>query len=89
MHALSRQESEFNAAAKSPVGASGLMQLMPSTAKAVAKAYKVKFDANQLTNASYNTQLGEAHLRDLIDSYNGSYFRRLPPTMPGGASPNG
>ena len=84
VHALSRQESEFNAAAKSPVGASGLMQLMPSTAKAVAKAYKVKFDANQLTNASYNTQLGEAHLRDLIDSYNGSYFLSLAAYNAGG-----
>jgi soluble lytic murein transglycosylase len=84
VHALSRQESEFNAAAKSPVGASGLMQLMPSTAKAVAKAYKVKFDVNQLTNASYNTQLGEAHLRDLIDSYNGSYFLSLAAYNAGG-----
>ena len=84
MHALSRQESEFNAAAKSPVGASGLMQLMPSTAKAVAKAYNVKFDANQLTNASYNTQLGEAHLRALIDSYNGSYFLSLAAYNAGG-----
>jgi peptidoglycan lytic transglycosylase len=84
VHALSRQESEFNAAAKSPVGASGLMQLMPSTAKAVAKAYKVKFDANQLTNASYNTQLGEAHLRNLIDSYNGSYFLSLAAYNAGG-----
>ncbi len=77
VHALSRQESEFNAAAKSPVGASGLMQLMPATARAVAKAYKVQFSAAQLTNAAYNTQLGEAHLRDLINSYNGSYFLSL------------
>jgi len=84
VHALSRQESEFNAAAKSPVGAAGLMQLMPATARAVAKAYKVKFDVNQLTNASYNTQLGEAHLRDLIDSYNGSYFLSLAAYNAGG-----
>jgi soluble lytic murein transglycosylase len=84
VHALSRQESEFNAAAKSPVGASGLMQLMPSTARAVANAYKVKFDANQLTNAAYNTQLGEAHLRQLIDSYNGSYFLALAAYNAGG-----
>ncbi len=84
VHALSRQESEFNAAAKSPVGASGLMQLMPSTARAVANAYKVKFDANQLTNAAYNTQLGEAHLKQLIDSYNGSYFLALAAYNAGG-----
>jgi soluble lytic murein transglycosylase len=84
VHALSRQESEFNAAAKSPVGASGLMQLMPSTAKAIARAYNVKFDVNQLTNAAYNTQLGEAHLRDLIDSYNGSYFLALAAYNAGG-----
>src|SRR4029078_12262560 len=84
VHALSRQESEFNAAAKSPVGASGLMQLMPSTATAMSRAYNVKFDVNQLTNAAYNTQLGEAHLRDLIDSYNGSYFLALAAYSAGG-----
>ena len=84
VHALSRQESEFNAAAKSPVGASGLMQLMPATARAVAKAYKVQFSAAQLTDAAYNTQLGEAFLRDLIDSYNGSYFLALAAYNAGG-----
>jgi soluble lytic murein transglycosylase len=84
VHALSRQESEFNAAAKSPVGASGLMQLMPGTAKAVAKQYKVKFQAADLTNPTYNVQLGEAHLRDLIDSYSGSYFLALAAYNAGG-----
>lgn len=77
MHALSRQESEFNASAKSPVGASGLMQLMPGTARAIAKEYKVKYEASALTNPAYNVQLGEAHLSDLIDSYSGSYFLAL------------
>jgi soluble lytic murein transglycosylase len=81
---LSRQESEFNAAAKSPVGASGLMQLMPGTAKAVAKAYKVKYLPKQLTDASYNAQLGEAHLRDLISSYSGSYIMTLAAYNAGG-----
>src|SRR6478672_8385319 len=84
VHALSRQESEFNAGAKSPVGAAGLMQLMPGTAKAVAKEYKVKFVPAQLINPTYNVQLGEAHLRDLIDSYRGSYFLALAAYNAGG-----
>ncbi len=77
VHALSRQESEFNAAAKSPVGASGLMQLMPATARGVARRYKVQYSQAQLTNPVYNSQLGEAFLSDLIDSYSGSYFLAL------------
>jgi peptidoglycan lytic transglycosylase len=84
VHALSRQESEFNAGAKSPVGASGLMQLMPGTAKAVAKEYKVKFVPAQLTDPTYNVQLGEAHLRDLINGYRGSYFLALAAYNAGG-----
>lgn len=77
VHALSRQESEFNAAAKSPVGASGLMQLMPATARGVARRYKVDYSPAKLTNAAYNTQLGEAFLNDLITNYDGSYFMAL------------
>jgi soluble lytic murein transglycosylase len=84
VHALSRQESEFNAGAKSPVGASGLMQLMPGTARAVARQYKIKFAAAQLTDPAYNIQLGEAHLRELIDSYSGSYFMALAAYNAGG-----
>jgi peptidoglycan lytic transglycosylase len=77
VHALSRQESEFNAAAKSPVGASGLMQLMPATARGVARRYKVAYSQARLTNPAYNQQLGEAFLSDLIDGYSGSYFMAL------------
>ncbi|MGD9501790.1 MAG: transglycosylase SLT domain-containing protein, partial [Methyloceanibacter sp.] len=84
VHALSRQESEFNAAAKSPVGASGLMQLMPATARMVAKQYKVQYSVNQLTNAAYNTQLGEAFLRGVIDDYRGSYIMALAAYNAGG-----
>ncbi len=84
VHALSRQESEFNAGAKSSVGASGLMQLMPGTAKAIARQYKVKYQAAQLTNPTYNIQLGEAHLRGLIEGYSGSYFLALAAYNAGG-----
>jgi soluble lytic murein transglycosylase len=44
----------------------------------------VKYDPNMLTNAAYNTQLGEAHLRDLIDSYGGSYILSLAAYNAGG-----
>lgn len=77
VHALSRQESEFNASAKSPVGASGLMQLMPATARGVARRYKVQYSKARLTNPAYNTQLGEAFLNDMIENYDGSYFMAL------------
>ena len=84
VHALSRQESEFKADAKSSVGASGLMQLMPPTARVVAKQYNLKYDAAQLTKPVYNIQLGEAFLGDLIHSYSGSYLLALAAYNAGG-----
>jgi len=84
VHALSRQESEFKPDAKSSVGATGLMQLMPPTARVVAKQYKVKYEAAQLTKPVYNIQLGEAFLGDLIRSYSGSYVLALAAYNAGG-----
>ncbi len=76
--ALSRQESEFNPAAKSPVGARGLMQIMPNTARAIARQHKVRYRRSALTaDPSYNAMLGVAHLGDLINSYRGSYILTL------------
>lgn len=78
LHALSRQESEFNPKARSPVGARGLMQLMPNTARAVARQFKVGYYPARLTSdPAYNLMLGVAHLSDLIDSYDGSYILTL------------
>jgi soluble lytic murein transglycosylase len=74
LHALTRQESEFNAGAVSPAGARGLMQLMPSTARLIASQHKVKFELHKLTaDPAYNVMLGAAFLSRLISSYNGSY----------------
>ena len=85
LHALSRQESEFNPKAKSPVGARGLMQLMPRTALMVARQHKIRYKKSKLTqNPSYNMMLGVAHLRDLMDSYKGSYVLSLTAYNAGG-----
>ncbi len=72
VYALTRQESAFNAKVRSPVGATGLMQLMPSTAQYVAKK-------NQLPNPSIysltlpetNIELGTKYLGSLQESFNG------------------
>ncbi|MCF6198327.1 MAG: lytic transglycosylase domain-containing protein [Hyphomicrobiaceae bacterium] len=76
--ALARQESEFNAKAKSPVGARGMMQIMPGTARQIARQHKVRYSRSRLTSdPSYNISLGVAHLHDLIKKYNGSYILTL------------
>jgi len=70
IYALMRAESHFNPVVKSPVGAVGLMQLMPATAKATAKE-KGRFDVSRLVVPEYNIKLGTRHFRDLMNSYHG------------------
>jgi soluble lytic murein transglycosylase len=73
--AIARQESEFNPRAESTAGALGLMQLLPSTAKEVARKIGQPFNKSALTaNPSYNMQLGSTYLADLINAYRGSYI---------------
>ena len=75
---LARQESEFDPNAGSKVGAQGLMQLMPGTAKIVAKQHGVGFAVGKLTgDPTYNVRLGAAHLADLVADNNGSYVLTL------------
>lgn len=76
--ALSRQESEFNQFAISSAGARGLMQLMPATAKEVAKDLKLGYQPAKLTDdASYNVQLGSHYLQGLLSNWDNNYVLAL------------
>jgi soluble lytic murein transglycosylase len=69
-YAVMRAESAFIPSAKSPVGARGLMQLMPDTAAAVMHTKKI--DPEKLYDPELNIRLGSKHLRELLDKYNGN-----------------
>ncbi|MSO55045.1 MAG: lytic transglycosylase domain-containing protein [Rhodospirillales bacterium] len=76
--AVVRQESAFAVEARSRAGALGLMQLMPATAKAVAKGLKVDVGPGGLTaDPTLNVTLGQAYLGSLLDTFNGSYVLAL------------
>jgi soluble lytic murein transglycosylase len=66
--ALIRQESVFNPLARSPVGARGLMQLMPKT----AKRFRRNVGDKQLVNPQINIELGTKYFKNLIKRYDGN-----------------
>jgi len=72
--AITRQESEFDNMAKSPSGALGMMQLLPSTAREVARKNDIGFDAQKLYDPEYNMLLGSLYLQRMIDNYDGSFI---------------
>jgi soluble lytic murein transglycosylase-like protein len=65
---LIHQESTFNPTARSPVGAVGLMQLMPPTAKELAR--RLHSSAN-VDNPEVNVRLGTFYFRQLVDMFGG------------------
>ena len=78
VYGLSRQESEFNPKAISHAGARGLMQLMPGTARIVARQINVPYRKSKLTSdPAYNAMLGSAHLGDLVNQFQGSYIMTI------------
>ena len=69
VYAVMRAESAFLPTARSPVGARGLMQLMPETAASVLREKKI--DPERLYDPDLNIRLGTKHLKDLLEQYKG------------------
>lgn len=68
VYGLMRQESRFIAAAKSNVGANGLMQIMPATAKWIAKQLEIEdFKPEKIYEIETNIYFGTSYLRSLLN----------------------
>lgn len=73
VHAIIKQESGFAPSAVSKVGALGFMQLMPNTARLVARDLGISYNKRKLaTNIKYNIRLGTSYIKTLIDRFEGS-----------------
>jgi soluble lytic murein transglycosylase len=71
--AITRQESGFDPLVRSGAGARGMMQLMPSTAKILARRIGVSYSPGQLDEPDYNMRLGATYLGQLVSQFSGSY----------------
>ncbi|MGY0616729.1 murein transglycosylase [Vibrio sp. FJH11] len=70
MMSLARQESALDVHARSPVGARGLMQIMPETAKYTARKYKLSYQGTEdLYNVGKNIEIGSHYLQGLLEDY--------------------
>ncbi len=88
IHAIARQESQFDRAAVSRAGARGLMQLMPGTARQAANGLGLAYDSSALTaNTDYNIQLGSSYFQKLLNLY-GSYPLAVAAYNAGGGNVN-
>ncbi|MBP6221717.1 MAG: lytic transglycosylase domain-containing protein, partial [Limnohabitans sp.] len=73
VYGLIRQESRFIMDARSHVGASGLMQVMPATAKWTAKKIGLtSFTPDQITDREVNVAIGTGYLKLVLDDFEGS-----------------
>ena len=73
VYGLIRQESRFITDAKSVVGAAGLMQVMPATAKWTAKKIGMtNFQPHQITDQEINVAIGTGYLKLVLDDFDGS-----------------
>lgn len=70
VHAVILTESGYNPNAKSPCGATGIMQLMPAT-------FKARGVGNNIYSIDQNTEAGVKHLAGLLAKYNGNIYLAL------------
>ena len=73
VHAIARQESQFDRQIVSHAGARGLMQLMPGTAREQAGKLGMSYNPGALNDPSYNIMLGSGYFQRMLDYYGGSY----------------
>lgn len=72
--AITRQESGFDPSVRSHANARGMMQLIPPTARAVARRLSLSYTDAKLYEPEYNMTLGAYHLGELVDRFGGSYI---------------
>jgi soluble lytic murein transglycosylase len=73
IHAITRQESQFDRQATSRVGAKGMMQLMPATAREQAGKLGMPFDQARLVEPAYNVMLGSSFYDRMLNYYGGNH----------------
>ena len=74
---ITRQESNFDPYLRSGAGARGMMQLMPTTAKILARRMGVSYSPGQLDEPEYNMRLGSTYLGQLVSQFSGSYVMAI------------
>lgn len=70
--AMVRQESAFDAEARSWAGARGLMQLMPATGKEVAQRLGLRYSSSRLDDPDFSVRLGTRYFRQVLDMFDGN-----------------
>ncbi len=88
VHAIARQESQFDRKIVSRAGARGLMQLMPGTARDIAGKLGVSYSPSSLDDPAYNIMLGSWYFGRLMDTYQGSYPLAVAAYNAGGGNVN-
>lgn len=71
-YGIMRQESRFNVGAKSNVGAGGLMQIMPATAKEIARKLGEPYSASNVATGDTNIRYGTFYMSDIFNQLDGN-----------------